>query len=124
MVPLPRERRRRGTTEGYVLDSVEIERGGAFVKAQTSGQRHAPAGHARPSCSLPRVAGSGFVLLGISPFPVLGAGAWRGAWPRTAPVYNLAQWYPRMAVYDDIRGWDTLPYLAKEFYLEYGDFDY
>ncbi len=29
-----------------------------------------------------------------------------------------------MAVYDDMRGWDTLPYLAQEFYLEYGDFDY
>ncbi|MGN6620202.1 MAG: M1 family aminopeptidase, partial [Sphingomonas sp.] len=26
--------------------------------------------------------------------------------------------------YDDIRGWDTAPYLAQEFYLEYGDFDY
>jgi hypothetical protein len=40
------------------------------------------------------------------------------------PIYSIAQWYPRMAVYDDIRGWDTLPYLAQEFYLEYGDFDY
>ena len=39
-------------------------------------------------------------------------------------IYDLAQWYPRMAVYDDLRGWDTLPYLASEFYLEYGDFDY
>jgi hypothetical protein len=29
-----------------------------------------------------------------------------------------------MAVYDDLRGWDTLPYLQQEFYLEYGDFDY
>jgi Peptidase family M1 domain len=29
-----------------------------------------------------------------------------------------------MAVYDDLRGWDTLPYLAQEFYLEYGNFDY
>jgi Peptidase family M1 domain len=29
-----------------------------------------------------------------------------------------------MAVYDDIRGWDPLPYLAQEFYLEYGNFDY
>src|SRR3546814_15273937 len=29
-----------------------------------------------------------------------------------------------MAVYDDLRGWDPLPYLAQEFYLEYGDFDY
>ena len=29
-----------------------------------------------------------------------------------------------MAVYDDIRGWDTAPYLGQEFYLEYGDIDY
>ena len=29
-----------------------------------------------------------------------------------------------MAVYDDVRGWDTLPYLGQEFYLEYGNFDY
>jgi hypothetical protein len=29
-----------------------------------------------------------------------------------------------MAVYDDLRGWDTLPFLGSEFYLEYGDFDY
>src|SRR3546814_9878613 len=27
-------------------------------------------------------------------------------------------------LYDDLRGWDPLPYLAQEFYLEYGDFDY
>jgi hypothetical protein len=29
-----------------------------------------------------------------------------------------------MCVYDDLRGWDTLPYLGSEFYLEYGHFDY
>ncbi|PJJ84897.1 M1 family metallopeptidase [Mucilaginibacter auburnensis] len=40
-------------------------------------------------------------------------------------IYEVAQWYPRMEVYDDISGWNTLPYLgAGEFYLEYGDFDY
>jgi hypothetical protein len=40
-------------------------------------------------------------------------------------VYEVAQWFPRMAVYDDIQGWNTLPYLgAGEFYLEYGDIDY
>src|ERR1700752_993925 len=38
--------------------------------------------------------------------------------------YELGQWYPRMAVYDDVHGWNTLPFLgAGEFYLEYGDFD-
>ena len=39
-------------------------------------------------------------------------------------VFTIAQWYPRMCVYDDVRGWNTNPYLgAGEFYLEYGDFD-
>ncbi len=40
-------------------------------------------------------------------------------------IYEVAQWYPRMAVYDDVLGWNTLPYLGSgEFYLDYGDFDY
>lgn len=40
-------------------------------------------------------------------------------------VYEVAQWFPRMCVYDDITGWNTLPYVgAGEFYLEYGDFEY
>lgn len=39
-------------------------------------------------------------------------------------VYEIAQFYPRMAVYDDVRGWDTSPYLGQEFYLDYGDIDY
>ena len=43
---------------------------------------------------------------------------------KNGEIFDLAQWYPRMAVFDDLRGWDTLPYLAAEFYLEYGDVDY
>ncbi len=43
---------------------------------------------------------------------------------RNGDIYETAQWYPRMAVYDDLRGWDTLPYLGNEFYMEYGDIDY
>ncbi len=39
-------------------------------------------------------------------------------------VYEVAQWYPRLAVYDDVRGWNTDQYLGQgEFYLEYGSFD-
>ena len=39
-------------------------------------------------------------------------------------LYELGQWYPRMAVYDDVTGWNHEPYIgAGEFYLEYGKFD-
>jgi len=39
-------------------------------------------------------------------------------------LYEMGQWYPRMVVYDDVHGWNPLPYIgAGEFYLEYGDFD-
>lgn len=44
---------------------------------------------------------------------------------RNGTLYEIAQWYPRMAVYDDVRGWNTDQYLGQgEFYLEYGDIDY
>ena len=44
---------------------------------------------------------------------------------RNGWIYEVAQWFPRMSVYDDIRGWDLLPYIGQgEFYLEYGDIDY
>ncbi|MBC7674223.1 MAG: M1 family metallopeptidase [Polaromonas sp.] len=43
---------------------------------------------------------------------------------REGSLYELAQWYPRVSVYDDLRGWNTEPYLGQgEFYLEYGDFN-
>lgn len=45
-----------------------------------------------------------------------------GAWG--ARLFQLAQWYPRVANYDDLRGWDADPYMgASEFYNNYGSFD-
>lgn len=44
---------------------------------------------------------------------------------KNGKIYEIAQWYPRMCVYDDLNGWNTLPFLGTgEFYCEYGDFDY
>lgn len=43
---------------------------------------------------------------------------------KNGDVFAVAQWYPRMCVFDDVEGWNTLPYLGpSEFYLEYGDFE-
>jgi hypothetical protein len=40
-------------------------------------------------------------------------------------VYTIGQWYPRLCVYDDVEGWNTLPYMGLgEFYCDYGNFDY
>ncbi len=47
-----------------------------------------------------------------------------GRWADT--LYEVAQWYPRVAVFDDLRqgGWDTDPYLGpSEFYNNFGHFD-
>jgi hypothetical protein len=43
---------------------------------------------------------------------------------KNGKIFCVAQWYPRIAVYDDVLGWNTAPYTGPgEFYLEYGDFD-
>ena len=40
-------------------------------------------------------------------------------------IFTIAQWYPRLSVYDDVLGWNTLPYWgAGEFYCEYGDVNF
>jgi len=44
---------------------------------------------------------------------------------RNGEIFSIAQWFPRICVYDDVLGWNTLPYWgAGEFYCEYGDIDF
>ncbi len=44
---------------------------------------------------------------------------------KNGDIFTVGQWYPRMCVFDEVQGWNTLPYLGpSEFYLEYGDFDF
>ena len=39
-------------------------------------------------------------------------------------VYYVGYWFPKVGVYDDLRGWDVDPYLGgAEFYDEFGDYD-
>ena len=38
-------------------------------------------------------------------------------------TFYLAYFYPRVAVYDDYNGWDTLPFFdAQEFYNDFNDY--
>jgi hypothetical protein len=51
-----------------------------------------------------------------------GRGLRMGSWGDS--LVQVAEWYPRVAVYDDLRGWDTEPYLGpSEFYNNFGHFD-
>ena len=114
-----------GTTEGMALDAVSVAVGGKAAVPVTP-----LVSDTRAQLTLPTPLAHGAkAVVTIRyhytvPDETFGG---RTSWGRTksgAEVYDIAQWYPRMAVYDDIRGWDTAPYLGQEFYLEYGDFDY
>ena len=38
-------------------------------------------------------------------------------------VYELGQWFPQVCRFDDVHGWNTLPYLGEgEFYTDFGDY--
>lgn len=114
----------RTFTSGDEINSVEIVSNGKSVKPKYS------ISDTRMQVWLPDTlkAKTGTVQLKIDyAFEVPEYGTDRMARLNTQNgwVYEIAQWYPRMCVFDDVLGWNTLPYLgAGEFYLEYGDIDY
>ena len=110
-------------TRGFVLDAVETEQAGVTHKADyiVSDTRLQIRLHQ------PLTARGGVIQINIRyhyEIPGKFGGRTGHATTQNGEIYDIAQWYPRMAVYDDIHGWDTLPYTGAEFYLEYGDFDY
>lgn len=57
------------------------------------------------------------------PLPKRGRGSYMDT--KNGAIYEVSYWYPRMHVYDDLRGWNTKPFLGSgEFYLDYGTIDY
>ncbi len=42
--------------------------------------------------------------------------------PQTGVRFSMSQWYPKMCEYD-YEGWHPTPYIAREFYGVWGDFD-
>jgi hypothetical protein len=121
-----RSRPRRGeahATQGFEIASVEVERDGKRTPVKYL------ADDTRMRVDLPTpLAGHGKALKLHVRYAYEVPGTWGGRTAvtpsRNGDIYEIAQWYPRMAVYDDLRGWDTQPYLGSEFYLEYGTFTY
>ncbi|MES2043654.1 MAG: M1 family metallopeptidase [Pseudomonadota bacterium] len=119
-------RKGRGAVEhsdGYAIASVEVLRGKAWVKIPFV------VSDTRMNLRLDQpLRGHGTKLKFRIAYHYAIPGVWggRNSWLDTpnGTIFDIAQWFPRMAVYDDLRGWDTLPYLGSEFYCEYGDVDY
>ena len=125
----------RGFQGGFVLDGVKAVRrtGGPRGQAGAPVRRVSLAASIngtvmRVDLDQPLAPAGGAVSLDIGfSFQVPEHGADRMGRERFPEgwLYEIAQWYPRMAVYDDVRGWNTEQYLGQgEFYLEYGDIDF
>ncbi len=110
-------------SDGYVIASVEVLRGKTWVAIPFV------VSDTRMNLRLDQpLKGGGTKLKFRIAYHYAIPGVWggRNSWLDTpnGTIFDIAQWFPRMAVYDDLRGWDTLPYLGSEFYCEYGDVDY
>ncbi len=114
-----------GATNGYEIKSVRVRIDGRPV--ETSTVTTDTRMQVRLPAALPGRGGVATLDIDYG-YEVTRGGRGRTGWDETEsgqPIYDIAQWFPRMAVYDDIRGWNTLPYLGSgEFYLDYGDIDY
>ncbi|HET7116702.1 MAG TPA: M1 family metallopeptidase, partial [Hanamia sp.] len=114
----------RDFTKGYELNSVEVVMDGKVTKAKYI------VSDTRMQLWLPRTLApkKGIAQIKINygfSIPKYGTDRMGRVDTKNGWIYEIAQWYPRMCVYDDIEGWNTLPYLGQgEFYLEYGNIDY
>ncbi len=111
-------------SNGYVIKSVKLEMNGKTTNVKnlvtdTRMQIWLPEALKRGGASLKIMIEYSFVV------PEYGTDRMGRLKQKDGWIYEIAQWFPRACVYDDILGWNTNPYLgAGEFYLEYGDIDF
>ncbi|MDE1162124.1 MAG: M1 family metallopeptidase [Acidobacteriaceae bacterium] len=113
------------STDGYILSTVELLPAGKAAKPVTAKY---VVSDTRMRVELPTSLQPGAsTRLRISyHYTVPGEWGGRTSWGKSAQgeIFDIAQWFPRLCVYDDLRGWNTEPYLANEFFLDYGDYSY
>ncbi len=110
-------------THGYQIESVSLDLGGVVKKADYI------ITDTRMQIRLANALKAGATIkLNIKyhyTIPAAFGGRTDYSDTKNGKIYEIAQWFPRMCVYDSNQGWDTLPFLGSgEFYLEYGDINY
>lgn len=124
-------------TGGITLERISAQ--GQELQQRTANQipiggdiPMAPAGYAvqgtlgRIRLPTPLLSGDSVVVEIDWHYTIPPAPNFRTAWEDAlgARAFQVAQWYPRIAVFDDLHGWNLSPYLGDgEFYQEYGDFE-
>ena len=110
-------------TGGVVLRSLSVDGEVASEGPLTQPARWATGAtllRVRPPRPIPPGATTTLAIEWDETFPQSNSG--RVGWS-DREVYFVGYWYPRMAVYDDLRGWDAEPYLGSaEFYDDFGDY--
>ncbi len=112
-------------TDGYIVKSVNVESNGKIASPKqttTSDTRM----QVWLNDALKSSGGKVKLTIGFEfTIPEYGTDRMGRLNTKNGIVYEVAQWFPRMCVYDDIQGWNTLPYVgAGEFYCEYGDYEF
>ena len=115
-------------------DNFPITRAVQFTKVQVAGQDATTGGAPRPGTyavdgtrmsvrlRTPLLPGQSVELAMDWNYPVPPGNAQRGG--QDGHTWLVSYWYPQMAVYDDVSGWQTDRYRGQsEFYMGYADYD-
>ena len=112
----------RGFEGGYVFTRVEQRLGTPTAARRTTLKYRVNETVTKLDLAEPLAPGKSATIEMAYSFKVPEHGADRMG--RDGSLYEIAQWYPRVAVYDDVRGWNIEPYLGQgEFYLDFGDYN-
>jgi hypothetical protein len=122
---VPRDRSVPGLTDGITISRLTVN--GQAVDLAPVAARWRQTTIARVPLATPIPAGSAVMVEAdwsfvVPEVPDSEGGERMGRWGTR--LFQLAQWYPQLAMYDDMTGWDRQPYLgAGEFYNNFGSFD-
>ena len=127
------------TTDGMIITRLAVD--GVVADLATPGGGR---GGSAPAAGALRVSGLGLTNANVflpTPIAAKGTATLEIEWNHKLPggpggqghrmtqrwgdtLYQPTQWYPRVAKFDDLRGWDSEPYLGpSEFYNNFGRFD-
>ncbi|MDQ2889028.1 MAG: M1 family metallopeptidase [Gemmatimonadota bacterium] len=130
-------------TEGMVVTRLSVDGANVDLTDRSNAAGRSPRGTPQPPLTHPEAVGMTQTVATIrlpSPIAARATTTIEAEWHFRVPLsegvrglrmgrwgdslYQVAQWYPRVAMFDDLRGWDTDPYLGpSEFYNNYGHFD-